>query len=157
MPSGRSRGANQPGVSPPAIFVLAVAAMLVLHWFVPGDDLPLGGWRLLGLVPLAAGVGLNWAVHDLFRRHRTTVKPLGEPSALVTRGPFRYTRNPMYLGGVLILLGVGILFGSGVPFLVIPVFWWIIHARFIRREETFMARRFGQEYEEYRKRVRRWL
>jgi protein-S-isoprenylcysteine O-methyltransferase Ste14 len=80
-----------------------------------------------------------------------------EPSAVVTTGPFAFTRNPMYLGMVLCLLGWAVLLGSLVPFVVVPAFFALLHCRFVLREEPFMAERFGQEYESYRERARRWL
>jgi protein-S-isoprenylcysteine O-methyltransferase Ste14 len=85
------------------------------------------------------------------------VLPFSEPSALVTTGPFAFTRNPMYLGLVLALLGWAVLLGSLVPFAVVPAFFALIHYRFVLREEPFMMDRFGQEFASYRERVRRWL
>jgi protein-S-isoprenylcysteine O-methyltransferase Ste14 len=78
-------------------------------------------------------------------------------SALVVDGPFRFTRNPVYLGMVLFLFGVGVLLGSLTPFLVIPLFALVIDRRFVRVEEAMLTKAFGPSYSAYQSRVRRWL
>ena len=81
-----------------------------------------------------------------------------EPSTvLVTEGAFRFTRNPMYLGLVLLLAGIAIALGSVGALLPIPVFVWIIQAWFILGEERFLEEIFGEAYLAYKSRVRRWL
>lgn len=76
---------------------------------------------------------------------------------LVTGGFFRYTRNPMYLGMVLLILGAAMLYGTAGALLPAPFFAWIIQRNFIRAEERFMEAAFGEEYLAYKKSVRRWL
>lgn len=152
-----SAGGTATVPAPPVAFLGAVAAMVLLDWIVPGPELVPRPWRWLGLGAVTAGVGLHRAARDLLRRHDTTARPSGRPSALVTRGPFAYTRNPMYLGGVLILLGLAMFFGSAAPFLVAPAFAGLVHARYVPPEEARMAWCFGREYDAYRERVRRWL
>jgi len=93
----------------------------------------------------------------LFRRIGTGVRPFTPATALVARGPFRVTRNPMYVGMTTILVGLGIALGDVVPLLVPPLFALVIDRRFIRREEEFLADRFGAPYREFCRRVRRWL
>ncbi len=105
---------------------------------------------------LVGGV-LNVVGSRLFEVHQTAIKPFEESSALVVEGPFTYSRNPMYLGIVLILLGIAVLFGTATPLLVIPPFVWLITTRFIVKEEEALAQRFGQDYAEYKQRVRRWI
>ncbi|MBI4521397.1 MAG: isoprenylcysteine carboxylmethyltransferase family protein, partial [Gemmatimonadetes bacterium] len=92
-----------------------------------------------------------------FDRLNTTVKPFEEPRELTTAGLFGFTRNPMYLGGVVLLAGLAIFLGSLSPWPVIPVFMWVIARRFISAEEEILERRFGERYLEYKARVRRWL
>ena len=92
-----------------------------------------------------------------FHKHKTPIKPFGEPSALVLEGPFRYSRNPMYLAMVVILVGIAVSIGTVTPLVVIPVFAWLITRRFIVKEEEAMERRFGAEYLDYKRKVRRWL
>ena len=142
---------------PPVYFVASALLMLLLQFGLPGPQLVHWPWRWLGLLPILGGVALAVAGERAFKRAGTAVLPFSEPSAVVTTGPFAFTRNPMYLGLVLCLLGWAVLLGSLVPFVVIPAFFALIHFRFVMREESFMAERFGQEYASYRERVRRWL
>jgi len=92
-----------------------------------------------------------------FERHGTTIKPFQRSGAVVTDGVFRYSRHPMYLGLVVVLVGLGIGLASVTPLLVIPVFGWWMAVRFIRAEEASLVEQFGEAYLEYQRRVRRWL
>ena len=83
-------------------------------------------WRWLGLLPIIAGVALAIAGERAFKRAGTAVLPFSEPSVVIT-GPFAFTRNPIYLGLVLCLLGWAVLLGSFVPFVVVPAFFALIH------------------------------
>jgi protein-S-isoprenylcysteine O-methyltransferase Ste14 len=114
-------------------------------------------YRYGGIVIAALGVALDaWAL-VLFLRARTGVIPFSEATALVLRGPYRWTRNPMYLGMAAILLGFAIYLGSVTPFIVIPAFMALIAERFIAPEEEMLEKAFGQPYLDYKARVRRWL
>ena len=90
-------------------------------------------------------------------RRGTTLHPFGEPTALVTDGPYRFSRNPLYLSLALLLLGAAVYLGSLTPFVVVPAFVWAINASFIRPEEAKLAAAFGDAYRDYCRRVRRWL
>jgi protein-S-isoprenylcysteine O-methyltransferase Ste14 len=146
-----------PRLMPPFYVLIACLAMVGLHFGLPIVHLPLAWWNLVGLLPLALGVALNLRADDLFRRARTTVRPFAESSTLVTDGPFRLSRNPMYLGFALVLTGVAILLGSVTPFLVIPAFVILIDRRFIRVEEGMLASKFGAAWQAYCARTRRWI
>jgi len=144
-------------VTPAGWFVAAIALMIVLDAVTPGARWLRAPWRLVGLVVAAAGVALHVAATRHFRHHHTTHAPLARPAALVTDGPYHHTRNPMYLAGVLMLLGLDALLGSATPLLVLPLWMVLMRARFIRPEEALLARTFGQAYAAYRTRVRRWI
>ncbi|MEJ2677731.1 MAG: isoprenylcysteine carboxylmethyltransferase family protein [Gemmatimonadota bacterium] len=131
--------------------------MLALHAFLPGPRWLPRPWTLAGIVVAALGVVLHKAATDAFRYHRTTAAALAPPRSMVLDGPYRHSRNPMYLGGVLMLLGLDILLGSTTPLLVVPLWMVLMQVRFIRREEALLAQVFGKEYEAYRASVRRWL
>ena len=79
------------------------------------------------------------------------------PDQIVATGPYRYTRNPMYVGLTLILIGVWLLLGTASAALPIAIFVWIIQSRFIRGEERFLDEIFGEQYRGYKSRVRRWI
>jgi protein-S-isoprenylcysteine O-methyltransferase Ste14 len=144
-------------ILPPVYFLVALVAMPCLHFLIPGRQLIDSPLRYVGLVIVAAGAALIIWAAGLFRKAETTIKPFQESSSLVVRGPYRLTRNPMYLGMACILVGTGVLFGSASPFAVVPVFVALIQWRFIRAEEAALERRFGAAYREYRARVRRWV
>jgi protein-S-isoprenylcysteine O-methyltransferase Ste14 len=93
----------------------------------------------------------------LFARHGTAIRPFDRSSALVISGPYRFTRNPMYVGLVAMLIGLALMLESLSPLLVVAAFAWIIATRFIAVEERMLDERFGTAYAEYRARVRRWL
>jgi protein-S-isoprenylcysteine O-methyltransferase Ste14 len=137
--------------------LVALAATPVLHYLWPIYKYWQFPLNLLGLVPLAVGILLNILADRQFIQHKTTVKPYQESSALVTGFPFSLTRNPMYLGITLMLLGASLLFGSVSSLLPAPIFAVLMDRRFIRMEESMLASSFGAEWESYSKRVRRWL
>jgi protein-S-isoprenylcysteine O-methyltransferase Ste14 len=142
---------------PPLWFALAIALMVALHGLVPIARLVAGPWRLAGVLPILAGLALAIWGERRFKRAGTAVRPFEPSSALVEDGPFRLTRNPMYLGLLLVLAGLWILLGTLGPLLVPPAFFWLLQARFVVHEEAHMERHFGARYLDYRRRVRRWL
>ena len=142
---------------PPTYLFNALAAMVLLHFFVPLYPLISYPWNIAGIVPLLAGIILNLAADRSFKNHRTTVKPFEVSSALVTEGVFRFSRHPMYLGMVFILTGVAILLGSLSPYIIIPIFAILMDCIFISTEEDMLDTRFGDEWRTYKSSVRRWL
>ena len=142
---------------PPIILLIALAAMLGLHFAVPGPHWGASTSQVIGGSVTIGGLVLMLSSAGLFRRRGTPVRPFTESTILVTTGPYRFTRNAMYLGMVLMLVGLGMLLGSTTPFAIVPLFVAVITRRFIRAEERILSARFGTEYDVYRARVRRWL
>lgn len=142
---------------PPVWLFNHILAMLAIHRLLPIAVLIAGPLRWLGLVPLAAGLAIVLYSARLFDRIGTTIKPFEESSALLTGGPYRFTRNPMYLGMLLALAGIAILLGTLSPWFALPLFAAIIDWRFIRPEEAMLRERFGAEFDDYARRVRRWI
>ncbi|HSM14911.1 MAG TPA: isoprenylcysteine carboxylmethyltransferase family protein [Thermoanaerobaculia bacterium] len=113
--------------------------------------------RSVGLALLALGVALDvWSL-GLFRRAGTSALPFLPASARVESGPYRFTRNPMYLGMTLSLAGVGLALNRGWILLAAPLAAAILDRYAIAREERYLERRFGDAYRDYKRRVRRWL
>ena len=113
------------------------------------------GW-LGALVFVLALALFAWAIVTMTRAGSNV--PTNRPTTtIVENGPYRFTRNPMYLGMAGILLGVAIYAGSLTPFIVIPAFMGLIAERFIAPEEEMLEKAFGQAYAGYKARVRRWL
>jgi protein-S-isoprenylcysteine O-methyltransferase Ste14 len=142
---------------PTAWLLLALAAMVGFHLGLPLTRLIPPPCHLAGILPLLAGVALNLAADRDFRRAETTVKPFEKSSALLTGGAFRFSRNPMYLGFILLLAAAALLLGSLSCWLVIPPFIWIVWRSYVRHEETMLAGTFGEHWQAYRARTRRWL
>lgn len=111
----------------------------------------------MGFFVAAVGIITILLAANLFQKANTPLKPFKKPEKLVTTGIYRFTRNPMYLGMVIILTGLGIFLGSLSAFLVIPLFIWAIHTNFILHEEQLLLNTFGKDYADYLSRVRRWI
>ncbi|HEV8334298.1 MAG TPA: isoprenylcysteine carboxylmethyltransferase family protein [Steroidobacteraceae bacterium] len=142
---------------PPVYMLLALLAMFGLHYELPLARLVTPPLSWLGLAPLLAGLGITAAAARAFSRAGTPIRPFERSTRLVTGGLYRYTRNPMYVGLTLILIGTWLLLGTASALLPIAVFIWIIQAGFIRGEERFLDEIFGEEYRGYKSRVRRWI
>ncbi len=144
-------------IIPPIWFALGLTAVFLLDRFFPPSGF--SGPVTIGLGAILVLLGLASAISaaGLFRKADTGIVPFSEATALVTSGAFRFSRNPMYLGMVFVLLGTALIVGTGAGLLVAPVFMLIIQYRFILDEERMMRDVFGEEFEEYRRRVRRWL
>ena len=109
------------------------------------------------MVAIATGIGMVLFCAYLFRQKDTTIKPFQESSYLVREGIFNYSRNPIYLGMITVLIGLWIVLGSLTPLLIIPVFTWLIQELFIKQEEKMLLDKFGEEYQAYKATVRRWI
>ena len=144
---------------PPVLFMLCLVAGVIGERYEP---LPILGYDFrrsmsIGVLFWLAAFLLGALAFREMRRHHTPIEPGQQPRHLVTSGPFRFTRNPLYLSLLLMLLGFAAALNS---------YWLVFGALFlfallstlvVRREEEMIARLYGQAYEEYRRRVRRWL
>lgn len=150
-------GNKRPLLLPPQLAFIALVIGSLLHALLPINWRMIPAIPALGIVLLSVGAVLAvWAL-AIFRNQRTPVYPTTTPTTLVTSGPFKFTRNPMYLGITLILIALVFLLGS-LPMLVAPVlFLLIMNLYYLPFEETKMEKLFGEPYNDYRQRVRRWL
>lgn len=143
-------------IHPPVLAGLLLLGVLLLH-LLGGHHRFVHPHQLLGLLLVAAGVGLSSYAAALFSGHGTTKNPHGEPAALVTEAPYTFTRNPMYLGLTAILLGFALFFGSPTMLIAPVLFFLVIDRRLIPEEEATMERLFGEQYLDYKRRVQRWF
>jgi protein-S-isoprenylcysteine O-methyltransferase Ste14 len=148
---------NKPKVMPPSYFLIALLAIPLLHFMLPLLKIIPSPWNLFGMLFILVGIAFELTADRLFRQAGTTVTPYDESQVLVTRGVFQITRNPMYAGFALLLVGVATLFGTLTPFLVVPVFIILIEQRFIKTEEKMLENTFGAAYLNYKEKVRRWI
>jgi protein-S-isoprenylcysteine O-methyltransferase Ste14 len=144
-------------ILPPVYLLATVAASVALHFALPLAVLVPAPLHLAGGVLVAAGLGITLWAAGLFRAAATPVVPFTQSTALVTGGIYQWTRNPMYLGMVVALLGLAVLLGTLGAFIPIPFFVWQIRRKFVLPEEAFLEGLFGGGYLEYKARVRRWL
>ena len=144
-------------ILPTTYLLISIVLMVALHFLIPLVQVIPVPWNILGIVPIVTGVALNLIAGSAFRKVRTTVKPFEESSSLVTNGVFRFSRNPMYLGFMLILLGIAIVLGSLTAFAIIPVLAILMDRVFIQVEERMLEVKFGQAWLEYKAKVRRWI
>jgi len=144
-------------VPPPVVALLAAIAMHAIMREWPGG-LP-KTWRPAGIAIALSGAALAlWAI-VAFRRAATTIHPMTphEASSLVIAGPNRWSRNPMYVGLLLVLVGWGSWLGSVASLLVVPLAWAWLRRFQVEPEERALAARFGEAYAAYRAAVRRWV
>ncbi len=144
-------------ILPPIYFFVALVVMFGLHYLLPIALLRGAVWLYLGVALIGSSVLFIVISARLFDKLGTTIRPFEESTALVVTGPFKYSRNPMYLGMVGVLMGLAVVLGTATPVVVIPVFVWLITRRFVLGEEAALEARFGDDYTEYRNRVGRWL
>jgi protein-S-isoprenylcysteine O-methyltransferase Ste14 len=114
-------------------------------------------WRTPGWVLIVIGAGLMVSAVVTFRRAGTTPNPTKPAAALALGGPYRFTRNPMYVGWVLVYLGGVLVVNAAWPLLFLPVVIAVVHRTFIAKEERYLEQKFGAAYRQYKARVRRWL
>ena len=146
-----------PRIVPPIYFLAGLILMILLHSFAPTGRWLNYPWRYIGILFIVAGVFLSIGSAMLFRKLGTNPMPGIRANLIVSKGPFRHTRNPMYLGLIVILTGTSILLGTISPLIVIPIVFFILHTQFVLQEEKWMEEWFGEPYLEYKSKTPRWL
>lgn len=145
------------GPVPPVILLACLLLQAALHTFAPIARVLAAPWVYAGVAFILLGISVVAGPALAFVRAQTTIIPFQESSALVTSGLYRFTRNPMYVGMLSILVGVAVLCGTLSPFLAPLLFVPVLNARVIRHEESMLEERFGDQYRDYTSRVRRWV
>jgi protein-S-isoprenylcysteine O-methyltransferase Ste14 len=151
-------GADNAGVivRPPLLYAVALAAMLALRWLWP---LPIFSgaafWPGLALVALAVGL-LIWGRQTLVTGG-TNVDPSLPSTAVVTSGPYRFSRNPLYMGLTVVYLGLTLALDTWWGIILLALVLIVMHRGVIQREERYLERKFGDGYRQYRAAVRRYL
>ena len=146
-----------PKIPPPVLLLIFLAIAIPFGIFLP-IPIPMPGWLrwLGGAFTLAALALAFWAVREM-RRAQTTLEPFETPSALVTGGPFRFSRNPIYVAYVCAEIGIplalGYYWGAFLAFFLVDLYNRLV----IDPEEKLLEEKFGSLYREYQSRVRRWL
>ena len=144
-------------IVPPVYLLGTLLVMAGLHYVAPLAVWVVTPLSYAGGALIVLGVAVAGVAAGAFKRVGTPVIPFEPSTALVTGGLYRVSRNPMYLGMVLVLLGTAIGLGTVGPLLPIPVFVWLITRNFIVAEEEFLEGIFGADYLAYKATVRRWI
>jgi protein-S-isoprenylcysteine O-methyltransferase Ste14 len=145
---------------PPLIYSAAV----LVAWTLEQYDRFVWLDGAVAVAPMEAGLGLIalgflidiWAMVMLWRA-RTTILPNAGTRALVTKGPYRFSRNPIYIGNAIALVGLGVALRWGWLILLMPVVMAAIAWLAVANEEVHLERRFGEDWRAYTRKVRRWL
>lgn len=144
-------------IMPPTCLFISLACMVLLNLFIPVMKLIPYPWNATGLIPLSLGMALNTIAGNAFIKSGNTIRAFELPEKLITSGAYRYSRNPMYLGMVLILVGIAILLGTLSPFIIVPMFAIAMDWIFVIAEEEMLEQHFGEKWKQYRAEVRRWF
>jgi protein-S-isoprenylcysteine O-methyltransferase Ste14 len=151
--------ADNPGVvaRPPLLYGAALVIVLVCRWFWP---MPISGqaaalWPGLALAALGVGIAI-WGRRTM-RAAGTNINPALPATAIVTSGPFRFSRNPLYFALTMLYLGLTLAFNTWWGVVVLVPLLIIMHRGVVLREERYLEEKFGESYRVYKTRVRRWL
>jgi protein-S-isoprenylcysteine O-methyltransferase Ste14 len=153
-PPGDTAGVIAP---PPLIYLSALGVGFGLDAVVGTGSMPARVAVPVGAASIATGVALMGSFLGAFRRAQTPVDPYTPSEAIVTDGPYKLTRNPAYLGMALAYAGIAIASNKPWALVPLPVAIAVIDRGVIAREERYLERKFGTPYEEYKRRVRRWI
>jgi protein-S-isoprenylcysteine O-methyltransferase Ste14 len=147
-------------IFPPFIYAGLFAIAYAVHWFVPLHLWPAGAppaVRAIAWILIAVWLGLSASAVFWFRRAGTTPNPMEPTTAVVVHGPYRFTRNPMYVSLVALYVGVTLFVNSAWPLILLPAVVLLVQRQVIAREEAYLESKFGEEYRAYKARVRRWI
>jgi protein-S-isoprenylcysteine O-methyltransferase Ste14 len=141
---------------PPIIYALFLGLGFLLEALMPENDLP--AWvQWLGAAVIAAGVALTVSFEFAFKRADTPANPYKPSTALATSGPYRFSRNPGYLGMAIVYVGIALAAGAPWALVMLVPAIVVLHFGVIVREERYLERLFGDEYLSYKQRTRRWI
>ena len=143
--------------TPDHYFTVGILSAIAFHLLIPLKQLVIFPYRLLGLLLVVMGYLLVRKTNGLLTRHQTSTQPFEAPRAFISTGPFRFSRNPIYLGMALMLFAVAWLLGSLSSFAVVVGFVICMSVLVIPDEEQALEQAFKEEYLEYKKKVRRWV
>ena len=143
-------------IHPPVLTFIFILLSYAVNWFIPLQfEAPWLKYSGLGLA--AIGFLLPFIAIREFMKARTTVDPHGSVTSIISSGIYRFTRNPIYLGFVLMLIGFLLYSNTLWGLILSPVLILCFNKLVIEREEAYLEKKFGEQYTNYKSRVRRWL
>ena len=142
---------------PPILFLLCLVVMFILNSLYPIDYWLKSPLNLLGILPIMIGFLSLFTTLNQYRKIRTEINTFKQPNKLITNGLFKYSRNPIYLGFTLVLLGAATLFGNVAAIIPVIFFFLLSNFWYIPFEEKNLEKFFGHSYLVYKKDERRWI
>jgi len=143
-------------IIPPTLVAYSLILIVLFYFVLPTYNIIPFPFNLGGLILVFMAVSVTGKARDLHKKYATTLK-ISESSHLINEGIFTKTRNPMYLGMSLLLLGIGICFGNLFSMIIPLIFAVVVSIVTIPKEEKLLDETFGEEYVKYKKEVRRWI
>jgi protein-S-isoprenylcysteine O-methyltransferase Ste14 len=142
---------------PPLVYVIGLLAGWLLERKYPLAALPRNFSIAAGIVLIVAGIALSRSGAQAIWRANSSIVPIRPTTAIASSGVFRFTRNPMYLGLVVIYAGIALLIRSAWAFILLPLVVLAVDRLVIAKEERYLTGKFGEQYLSYKGRVRRWI
>jgi protein-S-isoprenylcysteine O-methyltransferase Ste14 len=154
--AGQTRGTAGVIAPPPVIYLAFLGLGVAFEWLMPGAVLP--GWvQWIGAAVIVAGVALMFSFESAFKRVGTDANPYRPSTALATDGPYRFSRNPAYLGMAITYVGIALAAAAPWALLMLAPAMLVIQYGVIAREERYLERLFGEDYLAYKRTTRRWI
>jgi protein-S-isoprenylcysteine O-methyltransferase Ste14 len=148
-------------IKPDGYFILSLSLSVLLHFAFPIIQIIYSPYSYIGIVLLVLGLTVVYFSNKILIEQKTSIQPYDTPDKLVSNGTFRFSRNPIYLGMNLALLGISVLMGSLTAFLSPIIFWGVMNFKIIPMEEETMEKilekTFGNSFTAYKSKVRRWI
>ncbi|MFC7526340.1 methyltransferase family protein [Parapedobacter sp. GCM10030251] len=144
-------------LTPDIYFIGSIALSIFFDSIIPIWELIPDRYAWVGVLLIAAGALLVYATNFVLLKKKTSTRPFGRPTVLITTGPFKWSRNPIYMGMTVVLIGIATVLGSLSAFIFPIIFTVLVHRRVIPVEEYYLQKRFGEAYLTYKTRVKRWI
>jgi protein-S-isoprenylcysteine O-methyltransferase Ste14 len=157
QPDSAERGANVQ-IPPPIVFIAVILLGALLQYLIAPIRFPGDAWiRILGVLLVVAGLALIFSALAMFKTTGQDPKPWTPSPELIEKGPYRWTRNPMYVGLTCVLVGLGLALNNLWFSLLAAAALLVVHVIAVLPEEKYLKEKFGRSYEEYCTRVRRYI
>jgi len=141
---------------PPNYFYISTFLIILSRFIFPEFNLIKSPHNFLGILPIILGFYLIMESYFLFKKHKTP-ENFSESKALVIEGIYKFSRNPMYLGAIIFLIGLSVLIQNILSFAIAAIFFFIIDKMFIPFEEEKMQKTFKKGYADYKKKTKKWI
>lgn len=141
---------------PPILFIICFLLAIIFN-FITQIHVIGYPYNWIGIIFLFIGLFISKMSSNHFQKAKTNINTFDEPDKLITSGMFKYSRNPMYLGFVMALLGISVILGTVSAIIILIMFILITDQWYIKFEEKMMIKKFGDQYVDYKKTTRRWI